>query len=524
MKALFDYLYFYRDSLNIYRLLIFLATLCSLITFTYVMMVLIRGRIKKIKLHDNRKIIVRGVCAIFATILAFGTNMVINYPTRALGFGRHHTEIPGSTGFIIGKTYPIGIMGDLGKYGRIFDHEYYRDIIEIISFIILGVCLYLCFNKKKILKAVIYATVCSVSFELFGNLAHISQFYWPTLINNLLGTLIGSMAVYTVKKLKSGEKKDTRNIILAQIPLIISAFLYTGIYMFYYTNIYLSIYPDYYEKIDADRLNVKVPKGISEYDRLDQIYLSSALSDEQCERITERLFLIDDSEIDESSKKSFSIEPRRMARRWNICTNAEGTKESYTNGNRIFYRTIPELVGGEDQIESLDKVIERFCNEMDIEETIDWRSINLKLYEMTEVEDGIYWRCDISMSFNKNENIDWFEVENDVYGGGGIYKWEEKVKDWVYSINFLEQGKNRIVTPKQAVEKLRNGEGYAKGLVALQDKQRTDISVIGFRCMLEVNGMGYYEYVYCFYIDPITTDEGIIIDRIYVPAMKSYYK
>ena len=34
---------------------------------------------------------------------------------------------------------------------------------------------------------------------------------------------------------------------------------------------------------------------------------------------------------------------------------------------------------------------------------------------------------------------------------------------------------------------------------------------------------GYLEYVYVFYIEPIYTEDGTLIDRIYVPAMKSYY-
>ena len=85
------------------------------------------------------------------------------------------------------------------------------------------------------------------------------------------------------------------------------------------------------------------------------------------------------------------------------------------------------------------------------------------------------------------------------------------------------QGLNKIVSIKEAYKKLCNGEGYAKGLVELCSKGKVDIEVKDVDIVMHIDNMNCYEHVYCFYIEPITAPDGTLIDRIYVPAMKSYY-
>ena len=72
--------------------------------------------------------------------------------------------------------------------------------------------------------------------------------------------------------------------------------------------------------------------------------------------------------------------------------------------------------------------------------------------------------------------------------------------------------------------KLCNGEGYAMGLVQLCENSNVNIVVNDVDIVMHINNMNCYEYVYCFCVDPIVSVDETVIDKIYVPAMKSYYK
>ena len=81
-----------------------------------------------------------------------------------------------------------------------------------------------------------------------------------------------------------------------------------------------------------------------------------------------------------------------------------------------------------------------------------------------------------------------------------------------------------IVQPKQAYDKLCQGECYAEGLYEASQNGDVTITVKDYRLEVQRDNFGCLQYVYRFNIEPITAPDGTKIDRVFVPAMKSYYE
>ena len=231
MNDLYRYLYaipgFYR--FKIYLLYIMVAILAYII----IMPVITR------KKGGIKKRMLLGVWLIFFTGLAFYVNLLINY-------------------WVITEplTNSIELYGFVPKIKlyKVCDYEYKRGLVEIATYIPIGMILSGWLKKKKTVKICGYVLSASIISELIGNKGKISRFYWPTLFNNYLGAFIGIglivVVCYVVKKqIKPGK------VLFAQIPLIFTMILYTYLYTLYYTNIWGDVYPEYYQKTDSGKIN-----------------------------------------------------------------------------------------------------------------------------------------------------------------------------------------------------------------------------------------------------------------------------
>ena len=139
-----------------------------------------------------------------------------------------------------------------------------------------------------------------------------------------------------------------------------------------------------------------------------------------------------------------------------------------------------------------------------------------------EIEDGVYVINSASICLNSNGGIRFGKVSS-------LVNWKLKyIKDstkkfGVVKADYIHQGEDKIVSVQEAYNKLYNGECYSPGLEKMYGADCINIDIQNVRLVLQVDNLNCYEYVYCFYIEPITTPDGTEIDRLFVPAMKSYY-
>ena len=143
---------------------------------------------------------------------------------------------------------------------------------------------------------------------------------------------------------------------------------------------------------------------------------------------------------------------------------------------------------------------------------------NVFLYtDTTEVSDDIFQRSHITVGFTNENQIMYVHVIS-------FLSWGIINDSGMFRRFDTYQGEDKIVTVKQAYDKLCSGEFYTAMPVDLEEMDEINLKVEDISMEPERDSRGCLEYVYCFYIEPITTPDGIEIDRVFVPAMKSYYE
>ena len=144
--------------------------------------------------------------------------------------------------------------------------------------------------------------------------------------------------------------------------------------------------------------------------------------------------------------------------------------------------------------------------------------------DSTQFADDIYVSNCFIINVDGAGKIINLEISSSVYSGFFLKKFEVfKSGNDKFSSFYNPEELDNVVTEDKAFEKLCNGECYADGLNEAVKNGSVDIVIYNADIIVQRDDRGYMEYVYCFYIKPITTPDGTVIDMLYVPAMKSYY-
>lgn len=501
MNDLYRYLYaipgFYR--FKIYLLYIMAAILAYII----IMPVITRkkGGIKKCMLF--------GVLLIFFTGLAFYVNLLINY-------------------WVITEplTNSIDLYGFVPKIKlyKLCDYEYKRGLVEIATYIPIGMILTGWLKKKKTVKICGYVLSASIISELIGNKGKISRFYWPTLFNNYLGSFIGIGLIVVICYIAKKQIKPGK-VLCAQIPLIFTMLLYTYLYTLYYTNIWGNVYPEYYQKTDPGKIN-----AVCDID-----YFS--------EQSYERQNCFTQGDIEELSDRLFEMVGEKADSRIDIFQNDElplisiGAKyEGKKDRNGVYelikrincdiflfcdsiqikdIYTMENISTGYGEEKAQDILIKLGINIGDnIEKHICGNEVSYR--DVTEISDGVFQKKRINIRFADDGKMLYLNMTSFLLWGiindSGMFRRFDTY-----------QGEDKIVTVKQAYDKLCNGEFYTAMPVDLEEMDEINLKVKEVSMEPERDSRGCLEYVYCFYIEPITTPDGIEMDRVFVPALKNYY-
>ena len=501
MNKLYRYLYvipgFYKFKKYVFYILI------AMLIYIIVMPVITR------KKDGMKKRLLFGILIVMFTGVAFYVNLLINY-------------------WVV--TYPItnspnlyGFMPKIKLY-KLCDYEYKRGLVEIATYIPIGMILSAWLKKKKIIKICGYVLSASIISELIGNKGKISRFYWPTLFNNYLGAFIGIGFIVVVCYIAKKQIKPGK-VLFAQIPLIFTMLLYTYLYTLYYTNIWGNVYPEYYQKTDPGKINAVCD---IEYFSEQSYERQNCFTQGDIAELSDRLFEM----VGEKADSRIDIFENNELPLISIGAKYEGKKD--TNGNYELVKGInwdELLFCNSVQIKDISNMENFFNDRMEEEAQKLLKDIGINLGEnaeksvreyeveysdLTEMSDGIFQRSYIAVSFTKSGEILYLNVSS-------FLRWGILNDSGMFRRFDTYQGEDKIVNVKQAYDKLCNGEFYTAMPVDLEEMDEINLKVKEVSMEPERDSRGCLEYVYCFYIEPITTPDGTEIDRVFVPALKNYY-
>ena len=490
--------------------LMLLLCIVIVLTLTYAIV----SRIVKNKYESKHAVFNRmtGIFfLVFFSFFAWLINLLINFSSiQTFSSWEHLFSTPPVT------VNPFGFMPDM-SYCKISDYEYIRCISEVISFIPIGVCIYRIAKSKRVVKASVFAMLISMVFELLGNHGHISKYYWPTLINNILGTLVGvglvMLLLYTIKK----QQINKIHLILSQLPLCVVIVTYGIMYMYYFTNVFGGMYPDYYEKLDSDKINVTYMCDTPLEEK--RVPSCGMFSEEDFYQFAEALFELRGTSVDESKTKfvmtgNTGINEFRTNTLYECITNDKENVfcyKDYSNHEMIFF--VDNLYEERKKHEDLN------YSEEEMRDMLKKCDINEAKYftydHIAEIDDGIYIEYHIKARFDDEGVPYYLYVSNQEYSNISMCKSESRPDKL---INVMSQ--INYITIEEAYEKLCAGECYAPGLVETTQKGMVDIVVNNVRLESQTDNSNRLQYVYCFDVEPIEVEGQAPITKIYVPAMK----
>lgn len=416
---------------------------------------------------------------------------------------------------------PYLFMSNINFY-RICDYDYIRGLIELITFIPIGLCLYKIINKKKMIKLLTYPTVMSLVFELLVGNGHISRYYWQTLLNNILGALVGVGIVILLNDITKKSDIDKKKLLISQVPVCIVLVTYGIMYILYFTNMFRSVYPDYYEKIDSNRLNVTYmcDKPI-EY----QIqYFRGLFTEEEFGLFTEKMFNMYETKVDESKTLIYETDSHDGINGGPFFERKTNDKENIfcyldTDSSSIDFR-VEISEEQEMEYENLvytEKQVEKFFKKCDIKvprkTTLHVKGNKAHFYQWYEIADGVYSNTNISASFDDKGRPYKLSISSSI-------SWEITKNSDFLDLDTVLLRENSL-SPEEAYENLCAGECYAEGLVEATQNGKVDVVVNNVRMVLHTDNLNCRQYVYCFDVEPIEVEGQTPITKIYVPAMNN---
>ena len=523
LKRLYGYLYSLNDNhtvahnLRIDRLIlvyiIYLAIILIIGAITYF---LLKNKKGKSAMKPTRFFVLLGAFSGFAILVNFIVNygVMLDYPRLA----SPNCDI--IFGFITKRENGVN------------QGEWIRQIFEVASYIPIGLIFANNYkkkgNKSAIAYAIIYATVLSGITELICNSMTFSVFYYQTLVCNLLGMIIGFITFGTFVYLFVKKSANIKNTIMCMIPLALCIVYFAFSYMLYYRHPYGNIYPDYYRNLPQEHIYIAVDDSVTLLDEEVVQSASAIISTDELRETAEKYFSLYGKSIDDLKVKAapdFDKSGHR-AQEWDIVWTDSEEKLIFIAKpcGFIFYNM---AYYGDDYFEN-DRYVdsEQFIHLPD-EET---RKV-LKRYDVNMVGEIRPLSSNpesdrgISSSVDKelmDGYLSWFTVKYEFVKGKEL----GCLDVWIMQFRLNKDINNvrvYLASPKQAYDKLCQGECYAEGLYEASQNSNLTITVNDSSLEVQRDNWGCLQYVYRFDIEPITAPDGTEIDRVFVPAMKSYY-
>lgn len=423
------------------------------------------------------------------------------------------------------------------RIDKLYDLDYRRSVVELLTYIPIGLLVCNSARKNKIRTSLVYSVVVSIytGIEICSGWSDI--YYLKTIMNNCLGTCIGISVFYTAKLIE--EKGRMRKIPLYLLPLFIGMLYCLSQYMVCYTNRWGNVYPNDYVPLSPECLNVTYSDEYEYYTVDPSLY--SMLTKEDTKELIRRLF-------ESVGVTEYSIETgydgiRVCEEYWQYVSEDGRYIIILPKGNSSLQLLFLDMLNyeGDDRREMetrLECDSEEFKGILDALKNVgiifkpnknneiyrNNKTREVLIQDATSFEDDIYIYHEFRVKVDEEGKLKKLRIESDVWHGWSLrYRSRFKSGNEKFSSFYNPEELDNVVTEDMALEKLCNGECYADGLNEAVKNGSVDIVIYNSDIKVQRDDRGYMEYVYCFYIEPITAPDGTVIDMLYVPALKSYY-
>ena len=500
------------SKLNVRFLIILTVT-------TIMILIFLRYLITKI---SSRNIIIskNGINIVIVTIY-LGVILIINYIIN------HHTlylllERNESSG------YSILFNWCLMKYNEVNKEEWLRQLIEMLSYIPLGIILTKLF-KRRMSNVVGWALLISFCVEVICSRFCVSAFIWQTLLFNAIGAAVGVLIAKSFCVLFDKQCPKKR-LYIYLLPILVSILYFVLSNRMYYCKEYGDIYPRYYKKLETNHFTVDKKNNVNfQKEFVPRERSEISFTSDEIRLYAEKYFSLKGRKID-YSKTRIALEEEfwgNIQKGDIVYTDKEETL-MFIGKPYGFYFIDLKYYGKA----YLDDPFEGIGRDF-VDKTIECDDANriLSMYGINILGKA----CDYD---NSGANIAYVSHKEIVDGKIATIKvlvdfYEDndpgKINVMYYYTNYDYREKTDdicqdIVQPEQAYEKILCGECYAENLYEQSKNMIVNIKVTDYMLEIQRDNLNCLQYVYCFCIEPIIADDGTVIDRIYVPAMKSYYE
>lgn len=307
------------------------------------------------------------------------------------------------------------------------------------------------------------------------------------------------------------------------MPLGLGVLYFALSYLLYYRYPYGNLYPNYYRRIQ-EHVNVEVDDSVMLSEEEVVQPASTIISTDELRDTAEKYFSLYGKEIDDTIYKVVPNYDKSGKNKyeWDIVWTDSEEKLIFIANPRgfIFYNM---AYYGDDYFEDDRNVdSEQFIHLSDEETRKVLKKYNVNMVgeiqplspesgdENTfsclvdkEIEDGYLCRYLMGCQFVNDGELARLTLLTSIY---------------------MDNQSVYLASPKQAYDKLCQGECYAEGLYEASQNGDVNITVKDYRLEVQRDNFGCLQYVYRFGIEPITAPDGTKIDRVFVPAMKSYYE
>ena len=431
----------------------------------------------------------------------------------------------------------------IGRLDKILDNVYNRLVYEIALYIPVGIigCLAFCKRKYYIVLVVLVSDFFLAAIKIkWMMIIYIGQI----IIHNIMGTLTGISLYYFVSYLK--RRKRLRNMMLCMVVPFVVLIYVSFQYICSCTNFWGSVY----KKSDINRLSDELQIDCKEGElgyilREHKGCMYAYFTQQELNDLEKKLF----NSVGISEYRTYIEENNTITQlpAGTICR-----KSIDSDGRYIFVvdRNQPRSDIVFIDMERYKEIKSQETSKRNARKRIDFSSEEVK-----HIKDILYSKLGIDIYLNENmivyindctKNIQfeqYIQIAKDVYDfksyevnideQGNImyfsiydrvdYGWEniKMYKDNSWFAKLYKASDTNVISTEEAYQKLCNGGGFIEdfdGDIGVNEVVVTDADID-----ICEDDKGYLEYVYVFYIEPIYTEDGTLIDRIYVPAMKSYY-
>ena len=428
---------------------------------------------------------------------------------------------------------------------KILNNEYKRILLEVLIYIPVGIMGGFAFEKRKTIKTVLVVLMGELIFGAakikWTLLIYIGQTVWHNIIGTVVGISLYFLVSYCIRKASIWKR-----VLCLIVPSIMLMYI-TMQYIICCTNVWGNLYKlsDKYKIVGDLQINYSEEK-FKNIMRERKSCMYSLFTQRELNELEKKLFYnVGVNKYNTYIEKNNTITQLPTGAIFRKSINSDGryifgVEMDQPRCNIVFidlerYEKLEESVvkSGEHVLnevdvnsEEINNMIKVFDSQLGMEINLNKNDVVLKdnctndIYfkQYIQIAKDVYNYQSYKINIDEQGNIILFELYDRVDCGWDNLK---MYRDNSWYSDFYRADDNIAVQIEDAYQKLCNGGGFIEdfdGDIGVNDVVVTDADID-----ICEDDKGYLEYVYVFYIEPIYTEDGTLIDRIYVPAMKSYY-